>query len=228
MNAILFDIDGTLLKARGVGRPAFARAFREAYGADYPRIEALSFIGATDTAVLRSMVAECGLRPDPAREARFFARLAIHLDAALAATPPEVLPGVPELLAALAARGDALGLVTGNIRATALSKVRRAGLARHFTFGGYGDDSPDRAAIARAALARLPAGAEPLALVGDTPRDIEAARAVGLRAVAVASGWLTRDQLAPARPDVLLGTLADLPAALSALSPGPSGGPAHP
>ncbi|MBP5320663.1 MAG: HAD family hydrolase, partial [Kiritimatiellae bacterium] len=142
--AILFDIDGTLLHARGVGRGAFDRAFSAAYGVDYPDIAAISFIGATDLGVVREMAEACGVPSTPAREEHFFLLLARYLDEGLTATPPHVYPGVPELLRALTARGIALGLVTGNIRPTSWSKIRHEGVVTCFTFVGYGDDDPDR------------------------------------------------------------------------------------
>lgn len=219
-SAFLFDIDGTLLKLPHVGRIAFGRAFRDAYGIDYPNIPGLTFVGATDTAVVREMAHDCRLVSTPAKEEYFFGRLARYLDDAMDATPPIVLPGVPALLAALAARGDALGLVTGNVRPTAWCKVRHARLDAYFTFGGYGDDHPLRTEIARVAMSRRPEGTTPIALIGDTPRDIEAARANGLRAVAVATGWITYEELAAAKPDVLLRDFTDLPQALKVFAEG--------
>lgn len=90
--AILFDIDGTLLYARGLGRTAFGRAFETAYGLSYPDLEELSFVGATDSNVVRNMAAKCGVPNTPAREEHFFLCLAQILDAGLAQTPPWSIP----------------------------------------------------------------------------------------------------------------------------------------
>ena len=102
--ALLFDIDGTLLYARGVGRRAFGVAFEAAYGVPYPDLAGLTFVGATDSNVVRQMAAECGVDSTPAREEHFFLRLAHAIDAALDETRPLVYPGVPELIARLVAR----------------------------------------------------------------------------------------------------------------------------
>ncbi len=213
--AILFDIDGTLLYARGVGRAAFGSAFLAAYGVPYPDVAGLTFVGATDSAVVRDMAAACGVASTPAREEHFFLRLACEIDAALSQSKPLIYPGVPELTARLSGKGHALGLVTGNVRATAWSKLRHAGLDRAFSFGAYGDDHHARDEIARIAIARTPPGAAPRVLIGDTPLDIQAAKANGLAAVAVATGWVTADALAAAGADLVLPDFADTDARIA-------------
>ncbi len=215
-NAILFDIDGTLLHARGLGRPAFAEAFAIAYGGARADVENVSFVGATDTAVIRALAAACGVPTSPAREERFFIELAKRLEPRLAENPPTVYPGLRAFLVALRARGFRLGVVTGNIRATAWAKLIHAGLADLFDFGAYADGEPDRDAIARTACERARAlGAEPRLLVGDTPQDIRAAHAAGLPALAVhVAGWRSPEELRAAGADALLPGYEDLAAAL--------------
>ncbi len=203
-SGILFDIDGTLLYARGIGRTAFGNAFLAAYGVPYPDIAGLCFVGATDSNVVRNMAAACGIPSTTAREEHFFLRLAHDIDAALAQNKPHLYPGIPELVARLGQRGHALGIITGNVRATAWSKLRHAGLDHAFTFGAYGDEHHDRTAIASLALARAPADATVNMLIGDTPLDVQAAKANGLIAVAVATGWISADELAAAGADLVL------------------------
>jgi phosphoglycolate phosphatase-like HAD superfamily hydrolase len=223
--AILFDIDGTLLYAKGVGRVAFGTAFRTAYGVAFPDVNAINFVGATDSAVVRGMAAECGVPTTPAREEHFFFRMAQELDAAFGANAPLIYPGVPELLAALAGRGHALGLVTGNVRATAWSKVRHAGFDHLFSFGAYGDDHPDRDVIAGLAVARAAAaGATARVLVGDTPRDVRAAHANGLKALATAAAWTPAADLAAAGADAVLPDFSDTAATVAAIEALAGGG----
>ncbi len=216
-SAILFDIDGTLLYARGVGRAAFGTAFQTAYGVPYPDVAGLTFVGATDSAVVRDMAAACGVASTPAREEHFFLLLAQIIDTALSQNRPHIYPGIPELAARLNARGHTLGLVTGNVRATAWSKLRHAGLDHAFAFGAYGDDHHLRPEIARIAISRTPAGAAPRILIGDTPLDIQAAKANGLVAVAVATGWISADDLAAAGADLVLPDFADTDARVAQL-----------
>lgn len=214
-NAVLFDIDGTLLYARGIGRAAFGTAFEAAYGVPYPNLTGLNFVGATDSRVVRSMAAECGVTSTPAREEHFFLHLATRIDAGLSQNKPLVYPGVPSLLEQLADRGHLLGIITGNVRATAWSKLRHAGFDHAFSFGAYGDDHHDRSAIARIALGRAPANCTVRLLVGDTPLDVQAAHANGLKAVAVATGWVSADELAAAGADLVLPDFADAAAAIT-------------
>jgi phosphoglycolate phosphatase-like HAD superfamily hydrolase len=206
--ALLFDIDGTLLyDAHGIGRAAFGTAFLAAYGVPYPDVAGLSFIGATDSNVVRMMAASCGVASTTAREEHFFLRLAQEIDAGLAQNKPHVYPGVPELLESLHQRGETLGIITGNVRATAWCKLRHAGLDHAFTFGAYGDEHHNRTEIVRLALRRSPVRAQ--ALIGDTMFDVRAAHANGLKAVAVATGWVSAAELAEAGADLILDDFSD-------------------
>lgn len=215
--SLLFDIDGTLLYARGVGRTAFGTAFHAAYGVPYPDLAGLSFVGATDSNVVRTMADACGIPSTPAREEHFFLRLAHDIDAALAQNKPVLYPGIPDLIAGLTARGHTLGIVTGNVRATAWAKLRHAGLDHAFSFGAYGDDHHDRSEITALAIRRAPAGTAARLLVGDTPLDVCAAHANGLIAVAVATGWVSADELAAAGADLVLPDFADTPSRIAQL-----------
>ncbi len=215
--AILFDIDGTLLYAKGLGREAFGEAFERAYHAsvDMARV---SFVGGTDTAIIRQLARDCGCPTSPAIEERFFLEFTTRLDAKLAAGPILVYPGIPQLLARLVADGALLGLVTGNIRPTAWSKLHHAGLDTYFTFGGYACDHEDRAHIAAAAMQRATAhAATPRLLIGDTPKDIAAAHANGLPCLAVATGWVSAEKLSAAGADAVLTDFADTEKALACI-----------
>jgi phosphoglycolate phosphatase-like HAD superfamily hydrolase len=107
-----------------------------------------------------------------------------------------VYPGVLPLLELLEARGDALlGLLTGNVADGARLKLRAAGIAPdRFRVGAYGSDHADRACLpaiaaerAAALLSRVPRGDE-IVILGDTPSDMTCGRAVGARAIGVATG----------------------------------------
>jgi phosphoglycolate phosphatase len=107
-----------------------------------------------------------------------------------------------------------LGLLTGNGLRTAHVKLELAGLDRsRFDVGGYGDEHPDRDELARLALRRAEEGSGQrfeVVVIGDTPNDIRAARAIAARAVAVTTGHYTRAQLEEAGADVVVDTLADV------------------
>jgi phosphoglycolate phosphatase-like HAD superfamily hydrolase len=160
-----------------------------------PRVEAA---GRTDGAIVRDLLAHAGV-DDAAADARWAEVQAAAVESYARLCPPDlsatVAPGIPELLAALAARPAQfrLSLVTGNLEPVARLKLARAGLARHFApgQGAFGSDDEARDAlppIARARAADPPWPRERTAVVGDTPRDIACARADGLRVAAVATG----------------------------------------
>lgn len=205
---ILFDIDGTLLHAPGAGRAAFAQAFKEAFDWEQ-EVEHVNFYGATDLNVFRTICIERGVESTADMERAFFDRLAPALEARLAERTPVIFPNVVTILEEVS-RDWKLGLVTGNIEATAWAKLRYAGLDRFFSFGGFGCTHADRAEIARNALAKSGISRPvPGFLVGDTPSDIYAARANGLISIAVATGGFDVQSLEKAGADVVFSDLTD-------------------
>jgi phosphoglycolate phosphatase len=137
-----------------------------------------------------------------------------------------VLPGVPEVLRKLGARGVAVALATGSARVVAQAKLAGAGLGDFFAAGAYGDEAADRAVLLQRALGRasdvhgrrfLAANA---VVVGDTPADIAAARAVGARVVAVATGRYRVEELDEHGPDATFADLTNADAVVRAIHGG--------
>jgi phosphoglycolate phosphatase-like HAD superfamily hydrolase len=127
-----------------------------------------------------------------------------------------VLDGADELLRRLGReKGVLLGITSGAVEAAAHIKLSRAGFNRYFPFGGYGSDSPDRIELTERALERgallLGEALDPkqVLVVGDTPKDLDAAHGAGCVAVGVATGHYTREQLEEAGADVVLDSLRD-------------------
>lgn len=220
MNLVLFDIDGTLLKSDGAGRRAMAAAM----GALFRRADAfdgLSFAGAVDPAIVSVALRNAGLEPTPRRVGRVrstYARiLARDLPRVVAEGRAALCPGVREAVEAVRARAR-IGLMTGNWRRGAAIKLGALGLWEPFARapGGFGDDAHERGELMPHAWRRaLRLGDRPrrVVVIGDTPNDVEAARVGAARlgrrvgevlAVAVNTGFATREALVESRPDLLL------------------------
>jgi phosphoglycolate phosphatase-like HAD superfamily hydrolase len=214
----LYDIDGTLIRTAGAGARAMARACAELHGM-VDAAAGVHMAGKTDPIIIEEIfVARIGRAPT-ARELAALVEVYLgHLERELAAptTSYRVLPGVEDSIAACAERGAAIGLATGNVEAGARIKLERGGLWSRFGFGGYGSDHADRAELVARAVERGEAmlgrrvDRREVLVIGDTPRDVAAARANGAVAVAVATGGATRAELAASAPDVLLDTLEEL------------------
>jgi phosphoglycolate phosphatase-like HAD superfamily hydrolase len=208
----LFDIDGTLVDTGGAGLKAIQDAAHECFGSAGPELD---LAGSTDSGVILEIFAHYGQAPDEARREHFFATYLRWLDHHLAsgAFPGRVLDGVEEVLAELAGRSDvAVGLLTGNLEAGARAKMRHYGLDHHFAFGAYGCDHHDRNELGPLALQRAARHfqreftAEETLVIGDTPKDIACARAVGARCLAVATGSVPAENLQDA--DLVVDSLA--------------------
>ena len=229
MKLILFDVDGTLVSTRGAGRRALERAMREVYGTA-GAIDDYDFHGKTDPRIVRDLLAALGRTPEviEAGLSSCFTRYLIHLEREIGnGEGVSLYAGVPELVETLAERRDVLvGLLTGNIEGGARLKLGPTGLLRYFRLGAYGSDSGDRTALpaiaaerARA-LARATFAGDRVSIIGDTPLDIECARAYGARIVSVATGRHTLEDLATHRPDFLFRDLSHTGAVLTALTNG--------
>jgi phosphoglycolate phosphatase len=215
----LFDIDGTLLLSGGAGSRALDRVFLARYGIETAMAE-VDLGGKTDHWILTDVLSRRLGRPPNAGE----------IDEVLAAYLPllqeelqhshfRLMPWVDECLDWLdERRGVHLGLATGNVRIGARAKLERAGLWWRFAFGGFGCDSPERPTLVQRAIERGHERAgvrcpnQEVVVVGDTVHDITAARANGVRVVAVATGSVDRATLAASNPDAVFDTLEELPA----------------
>jgi phosphoglycolate phosphatase len=212
---VLWDIDGTLVSSGGVAAQAFLDAVAEVTGRR-PSPERRDYGGRLDTEIADMLLTAVGAAPSLVADVlAALERLVTDRLAELRAQT-RTYPGVAALLAYLAKVGVRQTVVTGNVAAIARHKLDAAVLIPPIEpeFGGYGDSAPDRAAVARVALDRLAAaGWRPAPgqvwIVGDTPRDLACARAVGVRCALVATGRRPIGELTGLGADIVLPDLSD-------------------
>jgi phosphoglycolate phosphatase-like HAD superfamily hydrolase len=230
---VLFDIDGTLLTSASAGRAAIQAAFAEEFD-DLAFFERVRFDGKTDPQIVTELHEAAGrpLDATPERIEAILGRYVQHLERELAARAGRVepLPGILALLAALEARPDVcLGLLTGNVVRGAQLKLGASGIAfERFRLGAFGSDHAVRAHLPAIAAARAEAvmGHRPdggrVVIIGDTPADVTCGAAIGARAIGVATGWYSRQELLDAGAHAAFDRFDDLDAAIAAIAPAPS------
>ena len=209
----LFDIDGTLLLTKGAGREALMRALLAEYGIE-DDLKSIPFAGRTDLLIVGDIAAKHGLDLGDGALPRFFKVVAGHMRTLMDPPRGGLLSGVEALLGAIASEPAwVTALLTGNESEMARIKLEAFGVHDAFAWGAFGDEAPDRNALAKLAVRRaaerhgVPPGR--CIVVGDTEHDVACARAAGARAVAVATGGPTREALEACAPDLLLDDLRD-------------------
>lgn len=212
---LLFDIDGTLVRTAGAGRRALNRAFEELFGVP-SGLEGVRLDGNTDPMIYEALFwAHLGRSPSEAEERELRTRYLEHLVPALEECRDgyQVMPGVHAILERARGAERGLGLCTGNIEPGARLKLGPGGLEPFFPIGGFGSDSGERWRLVelgrRRAEAHFGRGFDRVTLFGDTERDVDAARRVGVESVGVLAGASDADRLAHARPDRLAPRLDD-------------------
>jgi len=216
--ACLFDLDGTILDSRKCGVTAFIYALEETYGWKDP-LEGVLIAGRTDRRIFFDIVRKFRRSvpegPDWIREVETFQKLYLkHLEALLKEKKPILHPGFPEVLDRVAgAAGMEPGLATGNFREGAELKLRAGGIdPARFAFGAFGSETESRPELLDVARerAREAAGGPVIPLViGDTPEDYKAARAIGGRCALVSTGPYDFDTLSELEPDFMTRDFAD-------------------
>lgn len=204
MTVLFWDIDGTLLTTARAGVFAWEQAVRELTGREFELIS-VRIAGLTDYQIALKTFETLGIDSDEAFLRRFVDRYGELLPASLPRKQGRVMPNVRDILDHLRDRGDVRSyLLTGNTRAGARAKLVHYNLIDYFPDGAFADDGADRATIARRALelARQagPVADEGVFVIGDTPHDIECAKAIGARTIAVATGGYTIDELQACHP----------------------------
>jgi phosphoglycolate phosphatase len=222
MKVVLFDIDGTLLLSHGAGRRAMEAALTAVFGSHGPA--SYRYDGKTDRLIVRETMRADGV-DDATIDARMddvIARYVEGLHAHIRAGEAEgrgayALPGIRPLLDAVeASEGLVLGLLTGNVVEGARVKLASAGIDHgRFAIGAFGTDHEDRPMLPPFARARASellgyeVAGERLVIIGDTPSDVHCGQGIGARAIAVATGGYSVDELAACAPCATFPDLTD-------------------
>lgn len=224
---VLWDLDLTLLDPAGFGTRMITPALAGFLGRD--PVMGASFAGRTDRAILCDLLEINGMdRPDDEVVARLMDAVAERCDASgrdFLDAGGGALPGAHEAVAALASQGLHQGIVTGNMRRSALLKLRLCGFdgLPDPALGAFGDHHVDRADLVRDAVVTarargLDVSASNTVVVGDHLHDVRGALDAGARCVAVATGRVSAGRLHAAGAHAVLPDLTDPDALLAGLS----------
>jgi len=214
-DAYLFDIDGTLLNSRdAVHYFAFLHAARQVLGQEVS-LEGLLVHGNTDPGILRAALRRAGVEEAAIDGA--MKQIVEHMCDEVRRNQdqlrPELCPSIPELIAWLRGQGKLLGAASGNLEPVGWLKLEKAGLREMFVLGSFSFPRESRAEIFLHGIGlvreRLGERAT-VTVVGDTPSDIEAARAVGAPVIALATGIFSFADLLACDPDACFACGNDL------------------
>lgn len=211
---VLFDIDQTLIDAKGAGARALACALNEVCG-EKCTIQGLEMAGKTDLQIMREALSMGGLASEDGLLLAVSRSYIHHLRREMASCKGHLMPGVKELLPRLREQeGVYLGLLTGNLEEGARLKLGPFGLNEFFPLGAFGGDREDRNQLLPVAVERLKVQRgiriqfRECVVIGDTPRDVVCARVHGSPCIGVGTGRYSVADLRSAGADLAVEDLS--------------------
>lgn len=222
---VLFDIDGTLVRVRGVSRQSLIDALREAFGAEGDATTR-DFAGKLDSVIIRETMRSAGLSDAQIDEGFENAKRAYirNFKARVRKEHIEVMTGVYELLERLAGEPNAvLALLTGNFEESGRHKLALPNLNDYFAFGAFADDAPTRNELPPIAVERafkrvgIRFSGKDVVIIGDTEHDVRCAQVLDSKCVAVATGQCGVERLRALKPDYVFENFANVDAAFDAI-----------
>ncbi|MEV0150866.1 MULTISPECIES: haloacid dehalogenase-like hydrolase [unclassified Nonomuraea] len=224
---MLWNIDLTLVDVAIVTRDAYAEAFRAVTGR--PLVKLAPALGRPDSEIVFETLAVNGFVAEDAHLPKFLAALATAFADRRGRLPKEgrAMPGAKDALKAVARLdGVVQSVLTGTIKSNAVLKLKAFGLDKHIDFdiGGYGEEAYPKATLLQVAQGRArqrlgtPFTAANTVVIGDSARDVQAARIGGAAMIAVASGRSTTAELREAGADIVLPDLSDAAEVVAAVA----------
>lgn len=214
-DAYLFDIDGTLIHCTdAVHYFAFCDALSSIAGRPV-NLDGVTAHGNTDVGILRDAFAHAGVPESEWRPhiEQICQSMCAFVDSRKEELCVSTLPAVEDTLRHLRSKRAIISVATGNLEAIGRLKLSAAGLLSYFHFGAWSDGLENRADVFSRAVVHVSKLAGPdaaILVVGDTPSDVQAARANKLSVVAVATGIHSFDELAAEQPDLCIHSLEEL------------------
>jgi len=197
---LVWDIDGTLIQGRGIGKRAMDRAFLEIYGIE-EGFEGIDMGGRLDAMILKEAYLRHGIKN--ADSARYFRSYLKYLEEEVKKLDYDIdAPGIISLLNELNSKDGFYNVLgTGNVERAARIKLSVHDMNRFFPTGGFGDKALERWQVIEKAIynSTKEFGREfaknNVYVIGDTPRDIECGKIIGAHTVGVATGSYSSREL---------------------------------
>jgi len=210
---LIWDIDGTLINCKGVGRKAMNSAFEEVYGV-VSGFDKVNMSGRLDERIVRDAFEIHGIEEDDLDI--FYAAYGKALNQQMEIHQPYVHAGVTTILNETDLNGRVLNAVgTGNCKVGADMKLRFTGLEHFMRLGSYGSDHDERWALIEDVIKQAetikgsPFDLEKIFVIGDTPRDIIAGQKNEVKTIALETGGYSKSELLEYSPDYILPSLSD-------------------
>lgn len=214
MKLILFDIDGTLIETGGAGLTSLNMAFYDVLGVK-DAIQGMSLAGKTDPQIIKEIMKFHKVEVTDNSISDICNRYVEHLNVQIHTHKGKLKPGIKELLDRLVTTSHKIGLLTGNIEQGAKIKLTTYGINEYFLSGAFGSDNYDRNLLVPEACRKfreqfgLQFNYSDCIIIGDTPRDVYCAKPHGAKAIAVATGPYSIDELSNIGADMVLSDLSD-------------------
>ncbi len=212
---LIWDIDGTLIQGREIGRRSMDIAFFDLYGIE-SGFKLIDMAGRIDAVILSDAYKFHNISNKDSKA--YFDRYSIILNQEVKKlNAPIEAPGILSLLEAINPKPDFYCVLgTGNTERAARIKLSYHDMNKYFTTGGFGDNEQERWQVILEAINNAKSyftinfTSENIYVIGDTPRDIECGKKIGVKTIGVATGYFTTEQLKDCCADYVFDDFLDM------------------